>query len=111
MIRIMASSRWSVLRRRRDSGPGAKNKTSYEKKNQNLAAPWRSPASRWSALRRWPTNYIPRKETRISESCSLGLPAKAFNRKEQTLQSAVVNGRISGSLTIGNGNPFQAHSV
>ena len=56
MIRTMAASRWSGLRRRTDPQPKAKTKTFYERKNQNLSAPRRSSASRWSALRRWHTN-------------------------------------------------------
>ena len=56
MIRTMAASRWSGLRRRRDPRPKPKTKTFYERKTQNLSAPRRSPASRWSALRRWHTN-------------------------------------------------------
>jgi len=56
MMRTMAASRWSGLRRRRDPRPKEKTKNFYERKNQNLSAPRRSPASRWSALRRWHTN-------------------------------------------------------
>ena len=35
MIRTMAASRWSGLRRHRDPRPKAKTKTFYERKNQN----------------------------------------------------------------------------
>src|ERR1051326_5973883 len=56
MIRTMAASRWSGLRRRTDPQPKAKTKHFYDRKNQNLSAPRRSSASRWSALRRWHTN-------------------------------------------------------
>jgi hypothetical protein len=47
MMRTMAASRWSGLRRRSDPQPKAKTKTFYERKTK-LSAPRRSPASRWS---------------------------------------------------------------
>src|ERR1022692_1463504 len=40
---------------------GIKIKTFHERKNQNHPSPRRSPASRWSALRRWHTNQYSKK--------------------------------------------------
>jgi hypothetical protein len=60
MIRTMAASRWSGLRRHRDPGQ-TKTKTFYERKTKTISAPRRRPASRWSALRRWHTNPHSRK--------------------------------------------------
>ena len=50
----------------------------------------------------------------MSDSCPPGTTGRdlARNRKETTrTEHTVVSGRFSGSSTIGNENPFQAHSV
>jgi hypothetical protein len=93
---------------------GAKTKTFHERKNKTISAPRRSPAFRWSALNGGIRIRIPGKETRMSDSCSIwhrrqrsGTQQKGEYSSKQT----VVSGRFSGSLTIGNENPFQAHFV
>jgi hypothetical protein len=71
----------------------AKNKTFYERKNQNLSDWAAQSASRRSAL-------------------STDGRDSAFRKKETTgTEGTVSSGSISGASTIGNENPFQAHSV
>ena len=60
------------------------------------------------------TNHIPVTEIRMSDNCSMCTAGRGprFNRKENTrTEHTVVSGSFSGSSTIGNGNPFQAHCV
>lgn len=93
MRRTISAFRWSGLRRRGDPWLKAKTKTFYERKNQNRSASRRKLASRWSAL-------------------STDSRDPAFNRKENTRRAEPVSdGSFSGSLTIGNESPFQAHLV
>jgi hypothetical protein len=75
MTCTIAASRWSGLRRRRDPVQKPKPKPSHEWENQTLSDPRRSRASRWSALRRWDTNHISGKRTRLSDTCHLAPPA------------------------------------
>jgi len=113
MIRSMAASRWSGLRRRRDSEP--KPKPSYERKNQNhlsSAVQSRLPLVGPEAVAHKSIFQGRRPVYPIAVQMTPAGKDPASDKKgEYSHKATVASGSFSGSLTIGNEKPFQAHSV